>query len=78
MKYVKSLPLAFLIVFTLQYNLFGQNPNWTLPPYKFKPQTNGYNPLPQPVGPYAYTGAPASHMHAAYSDPDDNVLVFTF
>ena len=75
-KYDKYGILLFAILF-FSYNLFGQNPNWTLPPQNFKPTFFGVNPLPQPSGSYGYTGAPASNMHAAYSDPHGDVLVFT-
>ena len=77
MKYCKPLLPVLVILLLFQYNLFGQNPNWTLPPGKLEPQTNGYNPLPtQPGSPY-YHGDISTCLHGAYSDPHGDVLTYT-
>lgn len=62
---------GFIIVVTLliNYNLFGQNPNWTLPPKVYKPQS-GIVALPNPAGGYPteYQGEISTNLHGAYSD----------
>ena len=58
--------------------LQAQNPNWTMPPYFFGPSGNEYNPLPTGTIPeIAYDGAPATNLHAGYSDNNGNLLFFT-
>ena len=59
-------------------SLEAQNPNWTMPPDKFAPAPSLYTPLPSGTIPgIEYDGAPATNLHAGFSDNNGNLLFFT-
>lgn len=77
MKYLK---LTFALTWLMCGSLWAQNTYWSLPPKYYEPVGDNIQSLPQPQQTFdpweEYTGDTAQWAHAAYTDPNGELLFF--